>query len=71
MKTDFNSNFEFTEEKMRLAYELENKFKDIAADYKGLVSKQAFTNIAFDMWEEINGEMGGLFPSKGNQEILH
>ena len=64
-------NFYSEEERMRIAYDLEDKFKDIAAEYKGLVSKEAFTNIAFDMWEEINGEMGGLFPSKGNQEILH
>ena len=44
---------------------------DIAADYKGLVSKEAFTNIAFDMWEEINGERGVHFPKKGDYEILH
>lgn len=57
-------------EKVRIAYELEDKFMDIAADYKGLVSKEAFTNIAFDMWEAINGEEGVHYPKKGDHEIL-
>tara|TARA_Y200000002_G_scaffold113402_1_gene92907 strand:- start:2263 stop:2463 length:201 start_codon:yes stop_codon:yes gene_type:complete len=65
------NNFEFLEERTRLAYELEDKFMNIAAEYKGLVSKEAFTNIAFDMWEAINGEEGTHFPTKGNYEILH
>mgnify|MGYP001322292059 FL=1 len=58
-------------EKVRIAYELEDKFMDIAADYKGLVSREAFTNIAWDMWGEINGERGVRFPKKGDHEILH
>ena len=57
-------------EKVRIAYELEDKFMDIAADYIGLVSKEAFTNIAFDMWEAINGEEGVHYPKKGDHEIL-
>ena len=64
-------NLAFNEERMRIAYELEDKFMNIAAEYKGLVSKEAFTNIAFDMWEEINGERGVHFPKKGDYEILH
>ena len=58
-------------EKVRIAYDLEDKFMDIAADYKGLVSREAFTNIAWDMWGEINGERGVRFPKKGDHEILH
>ena len=63
-------NFYSEEERMRIAYDLEDKFKDIAAEYKGLVSKEAFTNIAFDMWEAINGEDGVHYPKKGDHEIL-
>ncbi len=58
-------------ERVRIAYDLEDKFMDIAADYKGLVSREAFTNIAWDMWGEINGERGVRFPKKGDHEILH
>ena len=61
----------WNKDKVGLTYELEARFVDIAADYKGLVSKEAFTNIAFDMWEEINGERGVHFPKKGDYEILH
>ena len=50
--------------------ELEDKFMNIAAEYKGLVSKDSFTNIAFDMWEAINGEEGSAFPVKGERELL-
>ena len=63
-------NFYSEEERMRIAYDLEDKFKDIAAEYKGLVSKEAFTNIAFDMWEAVNGEDGSAYPVKGAREFL-
>ena len=62
--------FAFNEEKIRITYELEDKFMNIAAEYKGLVSKDSFTNIAFDMWEAINGEDGSAFPVKGERELL-
>jgi len=58
------------EAQLKLCSQIEERMEDIAADFKGLVSKQAFSNIAFDMWEQVNGEDGDAFPSKGDKELF-
>lgn len=62
---------ELAEKKEKLCFLIEDRMEDIAAEYKGLVSQEAFTNIASGIWESINDEDSGvLFPSKGDEYLL-
>ena len=54
----------------QMSCDIEERMEQIAADYKGLVKKQSFSNIAFDMWEQVNGEEGNAYPSKGDKELF-
>ena len=55
---------------VKICYEIEDRMEQIIADYKGLVKKHSFSNIACDMWEKVNGEEGSAYSPKGDKELF-
>ena len=70
MNIDALTNIPKHEAQLKLCSQIEEAMEDIAIECKGLVSKEAFSNIAFDMWEQVNGEGGDCYPSKGDEELF-
>lgn len=53
---------------VKLCSRLEEDLEYVAAKYKGLVTKDTFQNIAFDMWQQVAD--CDYYQAQGTEELL-
>ena len=62
------SNLEQANKAVKLCSQLEEDLEDVAVKYKGLVTKDTFQNIAFDMWQQVAD--CDYYQAQGTEELL-